>query len=1090
MPLSELSINHIGRNGLVNDASQSPTSTSAKTHDPPVGRQSTFLPAPSSVQSMLKNTTETGDVGLFSIKPTRIPHPISQVSPRWPSGPPGQYNLPQENFAQHQDHSRQYGYREGDERHSSIQSYRGTTASSVISMYQSESQKSFPPRPQPFENDSHRAFSMSQSSHISYNLSNHQSYGTLRPRSPFVYPTRLKRPGYRPSSPALSEFNGTDARTNFRLERGASFRTTSPLSLYPVRRVPLGYHQDSNRAGPTFQSSPSPSLRSRSRARKAPPTPIRGATPRPPSSNSVRSSVHEPPSQQRCDHGWRYRQPQSPSPLYYDYTEAFEEQQHYHSANTTVLSLVEQPTPEREMSEELFELEGDIGCTHLAELPVQSSASVKPLEEHIGGTGSHTPDIRSDSQPSRMSKEAIQEATQDLGVVGNMPENISNQSSIHPPDSKASLTDPVGRRPSTSRTVGHHILTSSKPRFRNISLAGSNHIVGDLDKSLSFVTPHQLRNESTDPLESIPKVQGKDRVLVRSSTDTEMVKEADPSIWKTSSPKFSRLDMLRKAESIPEPRQIRAASSDGLAEFEKPTILSPVPERSMSSQSHHNRFSRIFSIDDSLNDLPTVIKNAETPSRPNPSPPSAGIDSFVGIGSGASSSRSFPRPPGSSRRSLVPLSIPEMESDVHKGDMTATGPKGPVERLGLGNKSMNTTISAARINDGSHSSGTRSTLIDQGGTTITYRVEPQQVNIKANPDSSLENHCISSVSSSPQLMKELPPLPRDSSNMLFSPPTLPTDAVLPFAFTPLVSIENEAAVGRQSDRTNTEREGELALTQKNKEKVRSDVPSIASSLSLRPWNLETNYPWMDQSKPVQEHTLSPNQDDSKATSTSPSTLPKFKVKITRASTSTKRTSIVANQTAAHDLALSHSAATSNEFPRTEGFARNSRFHSAMRNNTGSEPMPMRTRFTEVMDSRPTTALGAKLGWSSPGPNFAEVRSFFSDDSSQMQNKGSIRQRLSQLKAIASRANSSDDVRGPDRGLIASALGRSRSSGQNVRSAEDPTVGMSNFKYKKWQMMGKLRKWWHRGEERLRELSQRMKRDRKQKSERTNLYAGV
>lgn len=60
--------------------------------------------------------------------------------------------------------------------------------------------------------DSQRSFSMTNTMQPTFRLSSNRSLGSLRshehiqrPRSPYVYPTRLRRPSYRPASPALSD---------------------------------------------------------------------------------------------------------------------------------------------------------------------------------------------------------------------------------------------------------------------------------------------------------------------------------------------------------------------------------------------------------------------------------------------------------------------------------------------------------------------------------------------------------------------------------------------------------------------------------------------------------------------------------------------------------------------------------------------------------------------------------------------------------------------------------------------------------------------------------------------------------------------
>jgi serine/arginine repetitive matrix protein 2 len=84
-----------------------------------------------------------------------------------------------------------------------------------------------PPAPY-FRDGSGRSFSLTTTSQSSMPLTNYRSLTSLRghepiqrPRSPYKYPTRLKRPGYRPSSPALSDITGLPSRSqHHRLESG------------------------------------------------------------------------------------------------------------------------------------------------------------------------------------------------------------------------------------------------------------------------------------------------------------------------------------------------------------------------------------------------------------------------------------------------------------------------------------------------------------------------------------------------------------------------------------------------------------------------------------------------------------------------------------------------------------------------------------------------------------------------------------------------------------------------------------------------------------------------------------------------------
>ena len=105
----------------------------------------------------------------------------------------------------------------------------------------------------------YRTYSMTQSSHITHSLSNRHPYvhngrfQNVRPISPFAYPTRLKRPGYRPSSPALSLSRSMHSSDP---DRGQSSRTASPASIYNFNRIPTSWQQAVNRSDPMLPYYP------------------------------------------------------------------------------------------------------------------------------------------------------------------------------------------------------------------------------------------------------------------------------------------------------------------------------------------------------------------------------------------------------------------------------------------------------------------------------------------------------------------------------------------------------------------------------------------------------------------------------------------------------------------------------------------------------------------------------------------------------------------------------------------------------------------------------------------------------------------
>lgn len=174
--------------------------------------ENSLLASPGPLESMLKKTTETGDIGIFSIRPPRPPTvhlasvanyapPRSRSTFAEPSVPRPAIRVGGGDPIWRDDRRRLPSYRD--------------TASEIISMYGSESQGSASSSlSMPFDEPGRRSYSMTSCS--SRPLPHQRSNGTLqsqgsgclllqRPRSPFPYPTRLKRPGVRPSSPAVTE---------------------------------------------------------------------------------------------------------------------------------------------------------------------------------------------------------------------------------------------------------------------------------------------------------------------------------------------------------------------------------------------------------------------------------------------------------------------------------------------------------------------------------------------------------------------------------------------------------------------------------------------------------------------------------------------------------------------------------------------------------------------------------------------------------------------------------------------------------------------------------------------------------------------
>lgn len=182
-----------------------------------VNENTCLLPSPGPLESMLRTTTETGDIGIFSIRPSRSSASVhAPLRPKRGFGDTSWQRPPRINRTDTP------GFRDDRSR---FPRYRDT-ASEIISMYGSGSQRS---ASSSYDDMAQRGYSMTSCGSRPRALPNKKSNSTLRsqasgtyrqrPRSPFPYPTRLRRPGVRPSSPAWTDNGGVDYSRMVQLDR-------------------------------------------------------------------------------------------------------------------------------------------------------------------------------------------------------------------------------------------------------------------------------------------------------------------------------------------------------------------------------------------------------------------------------------------------------------------------------------------------------------------------------------------------------------------------------------------------------------------------------------------------------------------------------------------------------------------------------------------------------------------------------------------------------------------------------------------------------------------------------------------------------
>lgn len=234
-----------------------------------------FLQSPGPLESMLKTTTETGDIGIFSIRPMKS----SSTLPHEPRPRPSLKDMRSASRC-----SRASTRTSGQDDRRRLPSYRDST-SEILSMYggsnRSVSSSLYPG----FDANGQRSYSMvsSISRYLPVSQAERPSRGhpypngLQRPRSPFPYPTRLKRPGVRPASPALTENGSVDYSRMVEIDRISlvGFITCfgSDWPLMPMKRtihgsyrplprqkprrpLPLALRADLNQSTPSYSGHP------------------------------------------------------------------------------------------------------------------------------------------------------------------------------------------------------------------------------------------------------------------------------------------------------------------------------------------------------------------------------------------------------------------------------------------------------------------------------------------------------------------------------------------------------------------------------------------------------------------------------------------------------------------------------------------------------------------------------------------------------------------------------------------------------------------------------------------------------------------
>lgn len=904
------------------------------------------------------------------------------------------------------------------------------------------------------ETQDHPSDSLTQASSLkSRRLSVHPSLRSIRPygrpaprpRSPFAYPSRLKRPGYRPSSPAFSEVNRSDSALHTGLHRAYSTRTTSPQSTSSLKIVPAVWNHGLNRSDPVLQHYQAVPLSRRHDRNRSPPILRRRPLRRSPL-GSHRSSIISK-SQVPSGSSLSSASGQGPpsTPLFYDYSEAFEKESFHHTASRSSLFMA-RSLPQSDGSSEGYQTDATNTSNAFAKDSSSSTDSKAITPERVTVKTKRPSPLT--LVPQLMKQHPTEQHKESQGA--NFESTISKDAFITPPEEQQmqpfAVKDRDRDNESSSQTSE---LTSSKEEMVD-PFTGPPPVHNELQYPPSAYNPApniiktatlsmRFSSSSSGSQYSTSVHSGKHQTSNAMAIKVpSMVYDRQPKALSVS---FNRLQTASHEAVDAEPQQ-RAASLDTRVRPEPYEILAPVPERSKSSRDSRDRFSRILSISDDFGkrDIFSVNPNKKAPmtiqqylrDKKSHSPNTV-----------ASATKELPRLPDEA--SSIPDKGKSKEVDEPFAIGLASEQPNDSEKLLNHDQSamaVNALEQLAAINEfirpgipPRYSSISRDSAVDQPRPSHSIRASilSQQRSIEQPRIFALPKR----NSSLFQTMKELPPLPVEPVVAIL-PPQTPSPLELPHRFTPLMPenwLDTAVADIKDTPKSTHATVSEEVVQHQTPTRafnvgVNTGGSSTASPASARPWNLDASYPWagtppkLEMSIPQVPHGPSPEVEK----------LSRFRLKFHPSSAPGNGAKLMKNRPL--NIKVIPSPVT----------------------KSGSTPV--QTRFVEGIENVQPATPAISLMPPSPGM-MIEAQSFFSDDSSQKRRKRSLRRRFSQIRGMAMRTASSDDVRGSHPGRSTPAQGLSEDSKRSSKRSSAKVDEYTQNRSRRRKIFNRVKSWFHR-----------------------------
>jgi hypothetical protein len=779
------------------------------------------------------------------------------------------------------------------------------------------------------------------------------------------------------------------------------------------------------------------------------------------------------------DKGWKTRESAPPSPLYYDYSEPFEEQRHVHDCNISILNLADQQIGQHILAAEPYGLSNGQSVVGLAKMPESFNSFTVNSTSH-GEATEGPPTCETTAIYSK--DDAIGEdnlepkplnVTKHIGII--LPAHKIDNAGVIKEDKKA-------QEPSIGDTIGHHNLSSSKTQR---------------------IKPPFVTGYPTSTLSSPPSVvsRGCTRSMDFSKALTIKHDQALRPMSAISNGGMSGYDLPSRTvieASLPG-NMVRGLPSS-MMDNNLAVIHAPVPERSMSSRSHQQRYSRILSINDSFPELAkTALKSEVKNGHEFPTGLAAGQSKFNTDMVEAQSCAPVTKRPTSSNYSLNRPSLDDSMKDV------LGMPLDYACEVRTGH-SREPSMVATRS---SSSKLTRDSIITAGESATYQGTGRHETYVhKALQADTLKKESL------PAMLRDINPskLEETQARCYHSRTQMKPSSTLHPTLASQQSLVCTADI-RNSSATTHPKHGQCQLHIENAAKIRSyeldnynyneasdltERPGLGkgeksaskvSSVHSRPWDLDTTYAWSD------EQGDAPNIQN-EGLQNSNIKAPKFKLKVIRASSSTNGTIKLSNADSTRCGSPSRQETT--DFFRTGGLLGRSNSQQTNRPETTQQLSPVRTMFTRGIDTGPSGPPHIMLKPPSPSLRFADVQSFFSDDSEEEARKMSLMNRFSQFKILRSISNSTDTSKGPER-TFTKLFEEGAQSGRRIERSEnlargahvsEETEEMSTLAYAKCKISSTLKSWWLCWEGKLRSFGVTMKKTCKKSPEGMELYGGA